>query len=172
MRAAIAADVPPDEPPGIRVTSYGFLTGPAKGARLVLVMPNASSCRLVLPMTTAPASSSFCSDGALRAGRACCSAGVVGISDVLMLSLMTTGRPASRPVRAPASTCRAAASAPSRFKTMNALRWRSFSARSSAACTTLTAVSFLSRIAATISAAVTSVELAIEPCAPSIRAQG
>jgi len=44
---------------------------------------------LALPMTMAPASSNFCSDGALPAGRACRSAGVpaeVGMSAVLMLS--------------------------------------------------------------------------------------
>ena len=30
MRAAIAAAVPPEEPPGMRDRSYGFFTGPAK----------------------------------------------------------------------------------------------------------------------------------------------
>src|SRR4030088_3323244 len=90
MPAAIAVAVPPEEPPDIRVLSYGVFTGPANDDRLVLVMPNASSCMLALPITTAPAFNSFCSDGALRAGCAFCSAGVppdVGISAVLMLSL-------------------------------------------------------------------------------------
>src|SRR3954454_4284925 len=97
MPAAIADAVPPDEPPGIRVLSYGFFTGPANGDRLVLVIPNASSCRLVLPMMMAPALKSLSIEGALRAGCAFCSAGVppeVGMSAVLMLSLMTIGRPA------------------------------------------------------------------------------
>src|SRR5947199_10276298 len=86
MPAAIAAAVPPEEPPGIRVLSYGFFTAPANGDRLVLVMPNASSCRLVLPIMTAPALNSLSIEGALAAGCAFCSAGVppdVGISAVL-----------------------------------------------------------------------------------------
>src|SRR4051794_21390598 len=98
MRAATAAAVPPDEPPGILVVSYGFFTGPANDDRLVLVIPNASSCMLALPITIAPASSSFCSEGAFRVGRAFRSAGVpaeVGMSAVLMLSLTMMGRPAS-----------------------------------------------------------------------------
>src|SRR5258708_4411990 len=76
MPAAIAAAVPPEEPPGIRVLSYGFFTGPANGDRLVLVMPNASSCMLALPIMMTPAFKSLCSDGALRLGGAFCSAGV------------------------------------------------------------------------------------------------
>src|SRR6266849_3034249 len=162
--AAMAAAVPPEEPPGIRVLSYGFFTGPANDDRLVLVMPNASSCMLVLPMTMAPASSNFCNDGAFLVGRACRSAGVppdVGISAVLMLSLTTIGRPARAPVFSPASTRPAAASAPSLFRMMNALRSLSCSARSSAARTAVTAVIFLSRIEATISAAVGELESAI-----------
>jgi hypothetical protein len=35
MPAAIAAAVPPEEPPGIHVLSYGFLTGPAKDDRFL-----------------------------------------------------------------------------------------------------------------------------------------
>src|SRR3984893_8102876 len=119
---------------------------------------------LVLPMTMAPASSNFCSDGAFLVGRACCSAGVppdVGISVVLMLSLTTIGRPARAPRFSPASTFVAAVSAPSLFRMMNALRSLSCSARSRAACTALVAVIFLSRIAATISAAVGELESAI-----------
>src|SRR4051812_13297936 len=103
-RVAIATAVPPEEPPGIRMRSYGFLTGPANGLRLVLVMPNASSCRLVLPITIAPASTRACSVGAFDAGRTLRSAGVppvVGRSRVLMLSLTTIGRPASAGSAAP-----------------------------------------------------------------------
>src|SRR6266404_5271014 len=63
MPAAMAAAVPPEEPPGIRVLSYGFFTGPANDDRLVLVMPNASSCMLVLPIMMTPAFKSFCNVG-------------------------------------------------------------------------------------------------------------
>src|SRR5258708_23434955 len=94
MPAAIAAAVPPEEPPGIRVLSYGFFTGPANGDRLVLVMPNASSCMLALPIMMTPAFKSFCSDGALRPGCAFCSAGVppdVGISAGLLLYFSSLG---------------------------------------------------------------------------------
>jgi len=45
----------------------------------------------------------------------------VGMSAVLMLSLTTIGRPARAPVVSPLSTRPAAASAPSLFRTMNAL---------------------------------------------------
>src|ERR1700688_2183682 len=119
--AAMAAAVPPEEPPGIRVLSYGFFTGPANDDRLVLVMPNASSCMLALPIMMTPAFKSFCSDGALPPGCAFCSAGVppdVGISAVLMLSLTTMGRPASGsgPGRLHESISAAAASAGSLFR--------------------------------------------------------
>src|SRR5260370_22997931 len=134
MPAAMAAAVQPDEPPGIRVLSYGFFTGPANDDRLVLVMPNASSCMLALPIMMTPAFKSFCSDGALPPGCAFCSAGVppdVGISAVLMLSLTTMGRAASGggPGRFPQSISppppRAGA-----FVLMNrALRYLAFSGR-------------------------------------------
>src|SRR5258706_4938603 len=97
MPAAIAAAVPPEEPPGIRVLSYGFFTGPANGDRLVLVMPNASSCMLALPIMMTPAFKSLCSDGALRPGCAFCSAGVppdVGISAVVVVVFVAIGKAA------------------------------------------------------------------------------
>jgi hypothetical protein len=126
----------------MRVRSYGLRTGPAKDAAFVLVMPNASSCRLVLPSTIAPASRSRCSDGASAAGRACRSAGVppvVGMSRVLMLSLTTIGRPASggsgRPAARSSSTRRAARSAPASSRWMKALRSDCARARSSSALT-------------------------------------
>ena len=142
MRAAIAAAVPPDEPPGMRRMSYGFFTGPANALRLVLVMPNASSCMLVLPSTMAPASMSFCSVGALALGctlRSAAVPAVVGKSRVLMLSLTTIGSPASGGRTAPlpriASTLRAAANAPTLSSTMNAFRSFNCSARASSVST-------------------------------------
>ncbi len=138
MRAAIAAAVPPDEPPGMRVWSYGFFTAPANDARLVLVMPKASSCRLVLPSTMAPASISFCRLGAFAAGRTLRKAAVppvVGSSRVLMLSLTTIGSPASggsaAPLRRAASTARAAASALASFNTISAFKSDNALARAS-----------------------------------------
>ena len=155
--AAIAAAVPPDEPPGMRLLSYGFFTGPAKVDKFVLVMPNASSCILALPMTIAPASSSFCSDGAFFFGRAFCNAAVpadVGMSLVLMLSLTTIGRPASAgsfaPESRPASTFCAAVTAASLCRDISEFKSVSRSARSIAACTTLNADACLRAIAATI----------------------
>ena len=50
--ATLMAD-PPLEPPGDRETSWGLRAGPK--AESSLVVPNANSCRLVLPMKTAPA---------------------------------------------------------------------------------------------------------------------
>src|SRR4051812_34448238 len=55
--AATAAAVPPLDPPGLRLGSYGLRVWPP--AELIVVIPYASSCRLVLPMMTAPASFSF-----------------------------------------------------------------------------------------------------------------
>ena len=51
------------------------LTGPANGVRLVLVMPNASSCMLVLPMTIAPASTASAATARWRSARTLRSAG-------------------------------------------------------------------------------------------------
>jgi hypothetical protein len=56
MPDATAAAEPPLEPPGERDGSCGFLAGPKPESSLVV--PNANSCRLVLPTNTAPASRS------------------------------------------------------------------------------------------------------------------
>ena len=55
--AAMAAPVPPLEPPGQRRGSYGFLVCPP--SELIVVIPAASSCMFDLPMITAPASRSL-----------------------------------------------------------------------------------------------------------------
>src|SRR5262245_53400140 len=52
---AATAD-PPLLPPGARVRSYGFRVCPP--SELTVVSPSASSCRLTLPSSTAPASRS------------------------------------------------------------------------------------------------------------------
>ena len=55
--AAIAAPVPPLDPPGVRVRSYGFLVCPP--SELTVVPARASSCRFAFAMMIAPASLSF-----------------------------------------------------------------------------------------------------------------
>src|SRR5262245_49190349 len=66
-RAATATPVPPLLPPGISRRSHGFRAGPNEP--LLLVTPYASSWRLVLPSTIAPARSSASTMGAFRRGR-------------------------------------------------------------------------------------------------------
>src|SRR6266850_4961298 len=61
--ATDAAD-PPDEPPGDRLGSIGCRAGPYADSSFVV--PNANSCRFVLPMNTAPASRSRAIDDASR----------------------------------------------------------------------------------------------------------
>ncbi len=51
--AATAAALPPDEPPGTRVRSHGFSTGP--NPEFSLEEPIANSSWFVLPSTRAPA---------------------------------------------------------------------------------------------------------------------
>jgi hypothetical protein len=53
MRAATAVAEPPEDPPGTRVASQGFLTGPK--CEVSLDEPIANSSMLVLPSWTAPA---------------------------------------------------------------------------------------------------------------------
>src|SRR5665647_3187011 len=53
MRAATATADPPLEPPGTRLGSQGFFTGPQK--QVSLDEPMANSSMLVLPRITAPA---------------------------------------------------------------------------------------------------------------------
>src|ERR1044071_9196790 len=79
---------------------------------------------------------------------------------VLMLSLMTTGKPASGPVL-PSSISAAVTSARSLLKKMKALRSFNCSARSIAAFVTAVAVIFFARIAATISAADDGIDWAL-----------
>src|SRR6478752_4204617 len=52
--AATAAPDPPDEPPGVRVTSHGFRAGPHSTDSVMPLAPNSGV--LVLPKTTSPAS--------------------------------------------------------------------------------------------------------------------
>jgi hypothetical protein len=93
-----AAD-PPDEPPGDRSRSSGCRTGPK--AESSLVVPNANSCRLVLPMMMAPACRRRATAAAsAAAGRACVrtrDAAVVATPLTSMMSFTDTGMPWSGP---------------------------------------------------------------------------
>jgi hypothetical protein len=55
MRAATDAAEPPDDPPGTRSVSHGLRAAP--NAEFSFDEPIANSSQLVLPTTTAPASS-------------------------------------------------------------------------------------------------------------------
>src|SRR5262249_12398244 len=55
--AATAAPVPPLDPPGLRVGSYGLRVCPP--SELMVVMPRANSWGFVLPRMTTPASRSL-----------------------------------------------------------------------------------------------------------------
>src|SRR2546423_4955918 len=65
--AATAAAEPPDEPPGTRVVSQGFFTGP--NAEFSLDEPMANSSQFVFPITIAPESRSRWTAVALYGGR-------------------------------------------------------------------------------------------------------
>lgn len=54
MPAATAAADPPEEPPGLRLVSHGFLAGPNSSGSVIPLAPNSGV--LVLPKTTRPAS--------------------------------------------------------------------------------------------------------------------
>jgi hypothetical protein len=99
-RATVAA-LPPLDPPALNAGSTGFLTAPY--AALFDVTPNASSCMLVLPTTTAPASRSTLTMPASISGTYSASNGlpaVVGSPATSMLSLTANGTPPRSPATA------------------------------------------------------------------------
>ena len=126
MPVTTATADPPLEPPGERRMSCGLRIGP--NAESSLVVPNANSCRLHLPSSTAPAFRSrctigaSCADGAVDRTR---DAAVVGVPRRSMRSLTEIGTPCSGPRYRPAaissSTVRAALRAASDVTVMNAL---------------------------------------------------
>src|SRR5437764_7844944 len=65
--AATAAALPPEEPPGTRVRSHGFSTGP--NAEFSFDEPIANSSWLVLPSKGAPASANRLTTVAVYGGR-------------------------------------------------------------------------------------------------------
>src|SRR5258706_15424559 len=66
MPAAGAAALPPDEPPVVRPGCAGLRTVPYHG--FWLVTPHANSCSFALPTIPAPASTSRCTELAVRVG--------------------------------------------------------------------------------------------------------
>src|SRR5213082_2228252 len=65
--AATAAALPPEEPPGTRVVSHGFSTGP--NPEFSFEEPIANSSWLVLPRSGAPAAISLDTTVAVRGAR-------------------------------------------------------------------------------------------------------
>ncbi len=65
MPAATAAADPPDDPPGVRVTSHGLRAGPQATGSVMPLAPNSGV--LVLPKTTSPASIQRCTTVACSA---------------------------------------------------------------------------------------------------------
>ena len=122
--AAMAAPVPPLDPPGVRVRSYGFSVCPP--SELTDDPFSASSVWLALPMTMAPASRRRATTNASRGGteRASVTAPpVVGRSAVSTLSLRIRGMPCSGGRAIPATRSRsipAAASSARGFTVMMA----------------------------------------------------
>jgi hypothetical protein len=124
---ATATAEPPEDPPAERLGSCGLRTGPKTG--LLLVIPSASSCRLVLPTTAAPAARRHPTACWSRPGRDARSAGVpplVGRSEVSRLSFTARGTPASGPLPPAAPSARV----------VNALRSAVARARSRLSATT------------------------------------
>ena len=90
--AAIAAPVPPLEPPGVRVRSYGLRTCPPR--LLIDIPPRANSCMLALAKISAPALLIFSTVKAFALGTEVFMLTlppVVGMSPVLKLSFRMTG---------------------------------------------------------------------------------
>jgi hypothetical protein len=139
IAAATATALPPDEPPGVRRVSQGFLLG--KNALFSVDEPIANSSWLHLPTRIAPAArrrattvasyggqkprSGSLSGSPLRAARVrILEPAVVGASRVQSASLIPIGTPASAPRRSPRarlpSIARASSSARSPCTVRNA----------------------------------------------------
>src|SRR5207248_11652600 len=112
--AATAAPLPLELPHGLRSSAHGLCTCPPTALQPEIELFErmlAHSLRLVLPRITAPAALSRATRGASRLVTLFASArlpAVVGSGPALsILSLISTGWPASGPRRLPASTRRA-----------------------------------------------------------------
>src|SRR3954467_8941826 len=112
MPGASAAALPPDEPPGTRVGSYGLRVGPK--AEFSVELPMANSSRLVLPMAMAPDARSRSTTVASYGGRQpsrISEETVGGMPGVHFLSLGAPAPPAGGPGSPPAAPRRSMSSA-------------------------------------------------------------
>ena len=112
MPAATLAADPPLDPPGDRDGSCGLRAGP--NAESSFVVPNANSCRLVLPTNTAPAWRRCATVGASRSATwpsRTRDAAVVGTPRTSIRSLIEIGTPCSGPRSMPAASSRSASRA-------------------------------------------------------------
>src|SRR5262249_39249840 len=132
----------PDDPPGVRSGSRGFLTGP--NAEFSFEEPIANSSMLSLPIEMPPAARSFAAQvasyGATKSFRIFDPA-VMRTPLTKIRSLSATGSPPKSPgARLPASISSASRNAVSGVSVTNMFSPACFSARSSAALTFATAL--------------------------------
>src|SRR3954453_23112429 len=105
MAAATAAALPPEEPPGTRLRSHGFCTGPYP--EFSLEDPIANSSMLVLPRTAAPAARRFATAVLVYGGRSPArmrDPAMLGTPSTQKRSLTASGTPASGPARSALSS--------------------------------------------------------------------
>src|SRR4051812_7787094 len=126
--AATAAPLPPDDPPGTRVTSHGFRVTPQVGDSVNIA--NASSGRFVLPITIAPAARSLLTTSeSSRAGSSTAPVPIVvtspATSCVSFTAIGTPSKGASSPASRRRSASSASASACSARTTRNAFSFES-----------------------------------------------
>ncbi len=161
--AATAAALPPEDPPGTRVRSWGLRVVP--NAEFSVEEPIANSSRLVLPTLTAPAArrrpTTVASYGGHHPSRIF-DEHVVGMPLVHRLSFNAIGTPASGPGSRPAATAASTAAASARaWSAVTRLKaWTSPSRsamRSRWASTTSSADSSPARTAAAMPSAVVGI---------------
>jgi len=123
---AIAAELPPEEPPGVRARFHGLRLAPKSRFRVKAVWPNSGV--LVLPTTIAPAALSraiWTESSCARLSLNGAEPKVVVIPATSSRSLTPSGSPASGPVSAPrtsfSSSIRASAIASSKRVAQKAL---------------------------------------------------
>ena len=101
--AASAAELPPLDPPAVRVTSHGLRVTPSSGPWVTPFQPNSGV--VVLPTATAPLRASAATDGAstshARSGSTAREPRSVGHPAVSSTSLIATGTPSSSPAGSP-----------------------------------------------------------------------
>ena len=106
---AAATPAPADDAPALAPCCHGLWVIPVSGQRLMPLQPNSEV--VVLPRTMAPSSCSRVTSGVSSAGwwpAKILLPNCVGMSLVIVRSLMVTGMPCSRPIRSPVmSACSA-----------------------------------------------------------------